>query len=273
MVPYHAARRRWMNSMTSPAIQDRTREHYDAHPFDALTEDDERHPRQVQPRPFLDFCDTLLDRPARVAEIGCGPGRATMFLTSEGHDVVAVDISESSLTRAARRAPRATFIKASNLALPLADETFDAVVSDGVIHHTPDAFLSLSENARILRGGGVLYLGVYNRRRYYYYLYTYLGPLIRWIASFTAGRKAHRRHAATHLLPRPQSEVTGEEKAGLAPAASSTTISSHPGQRSTRARRSRSGGVGLGLSLLNYDPSLGNVHTFVFRKQSARSLA
>lgn len=258
--------------MTSPAIQDRTREHYDAHPFDALTEDDERHPRQVQPRPFLDFCDTLLDRPARVAEIGCGPGRATMFLTSEGHDVVAVDISESSLTRAARRAPRATFIKASNLALPLADETFDAVVSDGVIHHTPDAFLSLSENARILRGGGVLYLGVYNRRRYYYYLYTYLGPLIRWIASFTAGRRLIDATLLPIYFLVHKVKSRGKRSWSGARGFFYDYIITPRATFHTR-EEIEEWGRRLGLSLLNYDPSLGNVHTFVFRKQSARSLA
>ena len=84
-----------------------------------------------------------------------------MYLTRLGHRVTAVDISRGSLERARRRAPRAFFVQASNLELPFADACFDAVVSDGVIHHTPDAFKSLAENARILRPGGHLYLAVY----------------------------------------------------------------------------------------------------------------
>ena len=64
-------------------------------------------------------------------------------------------------------------------------------------HTTPDPRLAFRENVRVLKPGGYLYLGVYNRQGYYYYLYTYLGVPIRWLEKRPWGRLLI--HAA--LLP------------------------------------------------------------------------
>ena len=169
-------------------LQARTASHYDQYPFDFLTAEDEARIEAIQPGPFRDFVRQHLSQGHRVAEIGCGPGRATLYLTRLGHQVWAVDLSVGSLALARRRAPGASYTAATNLALPFADASFDAVISDGVIHHTPDARRSLQENARILKPGGYLYLGVYRRHGYYYYFYTYLGIPIRWLERRRWGR-------------------------------------------------------------------------------------
>lgn len=255
--------------MTSSSNEKLTRAHYDAVPFDALTRQDEKEPRRVQPAPFLRFCDTYLATPNKIAEIGCGPGRGTMFLVQAGHDVTAVDISEASVARARRRAPGATFLLASNLDLPLANELFDAVISDGVIHHTPDAFRSFSENARILKGGGVMYLGVYNRHRYYYYLYTYLGPPIRAIERNPTGRSivSCTLLPAYYLLHLVKSR--GKRTWAGARSFFYDYIITPRATFHSRAEIERWGDE-LGLELLEYDPSLGNVHAFFFRKRADR---
>ena len=148
-----------------------TTAHYDDHPFDFMTADDEARIEQIQPAPFVAYVDEYLRAGDCVAEIGCGPGRGTLYLCRRGMIVDAVDISAASLDLARRRAPAATFTLASNLELPFADAAFDAVVSDGVIHHTPDAARAFAENVRILKPGGTMYLAVYRRAHYYYYLY------------------------------------------------------------------------------------------------------
>jgi len=253
--------------VTDLLLQSRTEAHYDAHPFDALTPHDEANPRRVQPRPFLNFCDRYLAKPVVVAEVGCGPGRATMFLTSLGHNVTAVDISERSLARARRRAPRATFVRASNLSLPLNDACYDAVVSDGVIHHTPDAFKSLSENVRILRGGGYLYLGVYNRHRYYYYIYTYAGPPIRWLERSAPGRALLNLtlipiYYLAHLLKSRGNRTWEGAKNFFYDYIITPQATFHSRDEVEEW------GKPLCLDLLAYDPTLGNVHVFVFRKRT-----
>lgn len=169
-------------------LQARTADHYDSYPFDFVTPEDEAHIEACQPRPFQVFVGRDLSKGDRIAEIGCGPGRATLYLTRLGHDVPAVDLSPGSIRLARRRAPDERLIAATNLALPFGDAGFDAVISDGVIHHTPDARRSFQENARILKPCGHFYFGVYRRHGYDYYLYTYLGVHIRWLERRRWGR-------------------------------------------------------------------------------------
>jgi ubiquinone/menaquinone biosynthesis C-methylase UbiE len=52
--------------------------------------------------------------------------------------------------------------QASALALPFEEETFDAVVAIGSLHHTGDLSLAVSEVHRVLRPGGVALVMVYN---------------------------------------------------------------------------------------------------------------
>jgi SAM-dependent methyltransferase len=124
---------------------------------------------------------------------GCGCGLRTqagptLYLLAKGCAVTAVDLTRQALVLTRNRAPAARLVQASNLDLPFAAESFDAVVSDGVIHHTPDPYRALVENVRVLRKGGHLYLGVYKRNRYYYYLYTYVGRPVRWLEHRPWGR-------------------------------------------------------------------------------------
>lgn len=249
----------------SQALQRSTAAHYDTYPFDFLTPEDEDSIADMQSRPFLRFIREHGKAGMKVAEIGCGPGRGTMYLVQAGLDVTALDLSAASLALARRRAPTARFIEGSNLDLPFADARFDLVVSDGVIHHTPDARRSFTENVRILRRGGCLYLGVYNRRRYYYYLYTYLGQPMRRVESSRIGRifiyaTLFPLYYVAHLIKsRGRRTIRGARNLFydyfITPRASFHT-----------REEVASWGRDSGLELLDYDPSVGNVHVFVFRK-------
>jgi SAM-dependent methyltransferase len=251
--------------MNPADLQQETVMHYDDFPFDFLTAEDERNIEQLQPAPFMRFADRYLDATTPVAEIGCGPGRATLFMVRRAIPVVAVDISFGSLQLARRRAPESLFIRASNLDLPLPDASFARVVSDGVIHHTPDAWRSFCELARILGPGGMLYLGVYRRRRYYYYIYTWLGRPIRWLERQAWGK------ALIHLTLLPLYYLVHKVKSRgkrtwhgaknffydyiITPQATFHTREEIElwGQRNA-------------LTLVDYDEHVGNVHAFVFRK-------
>lgn len=247
------------------ALQRRTAAHYDAYPFDFLTPEDEASIANMQPRPFLRFIQEHAQAGMKVGEIGCGPGRGTMYLVQNSLDVTALDLSRTSIALARGRAPDVGFVQGSNLDLPFADATFHLVVSDGVIHHTPDAYRAFVENVRVLKPGGHFYLGVYNRRRYYYYIYTYIGSLVRRIESVWLGRIAiyatlFPLYYVVHLLKsRGKRTIRGARNFFydyvMTPRASFHTREEVAGW----AAKS-------GLDLLTYDPSLGNVHVFVFRK-------
>lgn len=251
--------------MNNNHLQKLTKAHYNDFPFDFLTEEDERNIEHLQPAPFLCFSNKYLEPGARVAEIGCGPGRATLFMARRGVDVLAVDISLGSLRLARRRAPESEFVLASNLNLPLPDGAFDAVISDGVIHHTPDAYRSFCENARILTPGGVMYVGVYRRKRYYYYLYTYLGGPIRWLEKRAWGKALIYStmlplYYAVHLVKSRGKRTWHGAKSFfydyiITPQATFHTYEEIVGW-----------GKGNALELQDYEENVGNVHAFVFRK-------
>jgi ubiquinone/menaquinone biosynthesis C-methylase UbiE len=254
--------------MLDNSLQSRTRRHYDSHPFDAIAAEDERQPRTIQPKPFIEFCERYLKSGMTVAEIGCGPGRGTMYLTTYRIHLTAIDISATSLSRARKRAPAAHFVRATTMALPFRDKGFDALVSDGVIHHTPDARSAFGESVRILREGGYLYLGVYDRRRYYYYIYTYAGPPIRWLERSAAGRVALSvtlipLYYLVHLTKSRGKRTWQGAKNFFYDYIITPQATFH-----TRKEVAH-WGAELGLDLIQYDPSLGNVQVFVFRKPHA----
>jgi len=171
-----------------PGLEQETQEHYSDHPFDFMTEEDEKNIADLQPVPFRCFVETYLQLGQVVVDVGCGPGRATLYLQKSGFKVFAVDLSQASINLARKRAKNSVFTCASNLSMPFKPESFDAVVSDGVIHHTPDAHRSFAENAKLVREGGYMYVAVYKRWRYYYYIYNYVGVPVRWLNSRIWGR-------------------------------------------------------------------------------------
>lgn len=246
------------------ALQRRTAAHYDAYPFEFLTPENETRIAAIQPAPFRQFVEAYAAAGMKVGEIGCGPGRGTMYLAQHGLDVTALDLSRTSIALARGRTPRARFVQGSNLALPFADASFDLVVSDGVLHHTPDPRRSFAENVRVLKPGGYFYVGVYNRRRYYYYIYTYAGILRRieraWLGRVLIMTTLFPIYYLIHLLKsRGQRTVRGARNFFydyiMTPQASFHTREEIAGW-----------GADAGLKLVAYDPSMGNVHVFVFRK-------
>ena len=106
-----------------------------------------------------------LPRDARVLDAGCGTGLLTLALlkaVNRRARVTAVDLSATSLQTARRavseeagRASRVRFAQANVLALPFADESFDFVLTSGVLE-----YVSLREGfgelARVLAPGGHL---------------------------------------------------------------------------------------------------------------------
>jgi len=255
--------------MSNIDLQSNTKAHYDDFPFDFLTEEDEKNIERLQPAPFLRFANRYLKPETRTAEIGCGPGRATLFMAKRAIDLLAVDISSGSLRLARRRAPSCKFVLASNLQLPLPDGVFDAVISDGVIHHTPDAHRSFCENARILRSGGVMYVGVYRRWRYYYYLYTYLGRPIRWLERRPWGKALIYAtllpiYYAVHLVKSRGKRTWRGATNFFYDYIITPQVTFHTREQIVDWGRKN------GLELVEYDEHVGNVHAFVLLKGNAK---
>lgn len=97
--------------------------------------------------------------PARLLDAGCGTGRNVAWLAEFG-SAVGVDLSAQALTLSRRRGARVA--RASVLALPFADHSFDAVTSFDVLYHrwVSDDRAALAELRRVLKPGGLLLVRV-----------------------------------------------------------------------------------------------------------------
>jgi ubiquinone/menaquinone biosynthesis C-methylase UbiE len=129
-----------------------------------------------------------------VLDVGTGSGRHSHYADTFGARVVAVDIGDS-IDVARRNLPaRVLTVQADAEALPLAESSFDFVMSIGVLHHLPDPEAALRSIARFARSGGRV-------RVYLYWL-----PPRRWhrnlLRAVTAVRRVTTRmpHQLLHVL-------------------------------------------------------------------------
>jgi len=107
------------------------------------------------------FVELIAARPsARVADVGCGPGRVAAFLARHGLDVVGVDVSTALLARARVAHPAIAFEEGRLEDLPIADASLAGAVCWYSIIHTPPAGLDavFAELCRVLEPGGHLLL-------------------------------------------------------------------------------------------------------------------
>lgn len=106
--------------------------------------------------------EALLDRPvagANLLDLGTGTGLLAQYFVEAGSNVSAAD------SDGYRYAASAPFSKIDGTSLPFGAEVFDIVIFNHVIEHVgerPEQEAIMAEIARILRPGGVLYLGVPN---------------------------------------------------------------------------------------------------------------
>jgi SAM-dependent methyltransferase len=99
--------------------------------------------------------------PGSLLEVGVGSGRLLAALAERGWDVVGVDAAPKMVGLARERVPGARLEVARAEELPFEDDTFDVVVTTGVLEFA-DLEAALREVARVLRPGGRAVLGFRN---------------------------------------------------------------------------------------------------------------
>jgi SAM-dependent methyltransferase len=114
-----------------------------------------------------DFLGSLAVPEAREwLDVGCGTGALAQAILQEAAPaaVVGIDRSEAFVAGARRRLgdPRARFEIGDAQALPVAGESFDAVVSGLVLNFVPDPRKMVAEMVRATRAGGTVALYVWD---------------------------------------------------------------------------------------------------------------
>ena len=140
----------------------------------------------------------------RIADICCGYGRHLVRLTSHGYAVLGMDISPMMLRRAQAQLARAgietPLVQADARELPFADSSLDVVLnlfnSFGYCASDEDNQQILNETARVLRGGGKLFLDTRNAQHQILFAPTRLlmpvGDGTKLILKCTYDRQTHR---------------------------------------------------------------------------------
>lgn len=113
---------------------------------------------QLVGEPFLRWLNAAPG--LRWLDVGCGNGAFTQMLVDRcaPASVDGIDPSDAQLefARARMASPSATFHRGDAMALPFADDTFDAAVMPLVIFFVPEPSRGVAEMARVVRTGGVV---------------------------------------------------------------------------------------------------------------------
>ena len=106
--------------------------------------------------------ETLDLRDRDVIDVGCGVGHLTRLMAENGARVVGLECNTAQLEKARTADPVAdeSFVDGIAEELPLAEDSVDIVVFSNSLHHVPigGQAKALQEAARVLRGGGLVYI-------------------------------------------------------------------------------------------------------------------
>lgn len=103
-----------------------------------------------------------------VLECGCGTGQLSHFLQLNNNNTLGIDLSLASLGLAVEhktrnQLTRAGFCQMNIFELAIKDNSFDVVISHGVLHHTFDARRAFGNIVKKCKPGGVVMVGLYNK--------------------------------------------------------------------------------------------------------------
>jgi SAM-dependent methyltransferase len=107
----------------------------------------------------------------RTLDAGCGAGLAASAYLSDdwsrdGAEWVGVDISQAIdvAHELLGRFPRTHFVQGDVMQLPFRSESFDLIISEGVLHHTPSTERAFKALVGLLAPGGEIMFYVYRRK-------------------------------------------------------------------------------------------------------------
>jgi SAM-dependent methyltransferase len=117
---------------------------------------------------FARLLDDQIPPGVRILECGCGTGQLSNFLSIANREVFGTDLCLNSLRlgqrfRQENHLERVRFFQMNLFRPCFRADSFDLVISNGVLHHTSDPFGGFRSIARLVRPGGYVLIGLYHR--------------------------------------------------------------------------------------------------------------
>ena len=162
----------WRNEWASdkPDVTDRMKAFYEESPFPNYDEFDDVSSLMQKARRgvFANLLNEQVPFGARVIECGCGTGQLSTFLSVAQRTVFGVDMCLNSLRlgqqfKERNGLGRVHFMQMNLFAPTFKPESFDLVISNGVLHHTGDPFLAFQTISTLVKPGGHILIGLYHR--------------------------------------------------------------------------------------------------------------
>ena len=117
---------------------------------------------------FVKKLDDEIPMGSNILEAGCGTGQLSITLSRYARQIYGIDLSKGSLIEA-KQFINSNDIKSVHLfrmnifKLFFEENTFDVIISNGVLHHTYNPKLAFSKLVRVLKPGGIIVIGLYHR--------------------------------------------------------------------------------------------------------------
>lgn len=145
-----------LERVLEPEVMDSAEE---AHDYDAM---DHSHVNRAFVADLLRLCDDF----RAMLDVGTGTAQIPLELCTRHAlvHVTAIDMAQQMLRVGQQNLERAGLTRRIRLQrcdakrMPFADATFDAVMSNSIVHHIPEPFAVLSEMVRVARPGGLLFV-------------------------------------------------------------------------------------------------------------------